>query len=58
MKDVEVGLKYAKGRFATNVNAYRTGLENKAVNRFYGVSNLWQDSNLSVYADTSNAEWR
>ena len=58
VKAVEVGLKYAKGRFATNVNAYRTGWENKAVNRFYGVSNLWQDSNLSVYADTSNAEGR
>ena len=58
VKAVELGVKYAKGRFASNINAYRTGWENKAVNRFYSVSNLWQDPNLSVYADTSTTEGR
>ena len=53
VKAVEVGLKYAKDRFASNINAYRTGWENKAINRFYSVSGLWQDDNLSVYSDTS-----
>ena len=53
VKAVEVGVKYARGNFASNVNAYRTGWENKPVNRFYGVSGLWQDPTLSVYADTS-----
>ena len=58
MKAVEVGIKYAKGNFASNINAYRTGWENKAVNRFYGVSGLWKDSELSVYCDTSTVEGR
>ena len=58
VKAVEVGLKYAKGRFASNINAYRTGWENKAVNRFYSVSGLWNDPNLSVYADTSTTAGR
>lgn len=58
VKAVELGVKYAKDRFATNLNAYRTGWENKAINRFYSVSGLWQDSNLSVYADTSSAAGR
>ncbi len=58
VKAVEVGIKYAKGNFASNINAYRTGWENKAVNRFYGVSGLWKDPNLSVYCDTSTVEGR
>jgi iron complex outermembrane recepter protein len=58
VKAVEVGLKYAKDRFASNINAYRTGWENKAVNRFYSVSGLWQDANLSVYSDTSTTAGR
>ena len=58
MKAVEVGVKYARGNFASNVNAYRTGWENKPVNRFYGVSGLWQDPTLSVYADTSTVAGR
>ena len=58
VKAVEVGIKYAKGNFAANINAYRTGWENKAVNRFYGVSGLWKDSDLSVYCDTSTVEGR
>lgn len=58
VKAVEFGVKYAKGRFASNINAYRTGWENKAVNRFYSVSGLWNDPNLSVYADTSSVEGR
>ncbi len=53
VKAVEIGLKYAKGRFASNLNAYRTGWENKAVNRFYSVGGLWNDPNLTIYADTS-----
>ena len=58
VKAVEAGVKYAKGNFASNINAYRTAWENKPVNRFYGVSNLWQDPNLSVYADTSTVAGR
>lgn len=58
VKAVEAGVKYAKGKFASNVNAYRTGWENKPVNRFYGVSGLWQDPTLSVYADTSTVAGR
>ena len=58
VKAVELGVKYAKGRFASNMNAYRTGWENKAINRFYSVSNLWQDPNLSVYADTATTAGR
>ncbi len=58
VKAVEIGVKYAKGRFASNLNAYRTGWENKAVNRFYSVSGLWNDPNLSVYADTSTVSGR
>lgn len=58
VKAVEAGVKYAKGKFASNLNAYRTGWENKPVNRFYGVSGLWQDPNLSVYADTSTVAGR
>ena len=58
MKAVEVGVKYARGKFASNINAYRTGWENKPVNRFYGVSGLWKDENLSVYADTSTVAGR
>ena len=58
VKAVELGVKYAKGQFASNLNAYRTGWENRAVNRFYGVSSLWDDESLSVYADTSSAEGR
>ncbi|MBM71313.1 MAG: hypothetical protein CL847_00820 [Crocinitomicaceae bacterium] len=58
VKAVEAGLKYARGKFASNINAYRTGWENKPVNRFYGVSGLWQDANLSVYADTSTVAGR
>ena len=53
VKAVEIGVKYARGNFASNINAYRTGWENKAVNRFYGVAGLWNDPTLSVYADTS-----
>ncbi|MDA0728113.1 MAG: TonB-dependent receptor [Bacteroidetes bacterium] len=58
VKAVEAGVKFAKGKFASNVNAYRTGWENKPVNRFYGVSGLWQDPTLSVYADTSTVAGR
>ena len=58
VKAVEVGVKYARGKFASNINAYRTGWENKPVNRFYGVSGLWKDENLSVYADTSTVAGR
>jgi outer membrane cobalamin receptor len=58
VKAVEAGVKVAKGKFASNVNAYRTGWENKPVNRFYGVSGLWQDPELSVYADTSTVAGR
>ena len=58
VKAFEVGLKYARGNFASNINAYRTGWENKAVNRFYGVSGLWNDPTLSVYADTSTVAGR
>ena len=58
VKAVEAGVKYARGKFASNVNAYRTGWENKPVNRFYGVSGLWQDPTLSVYADTSTVAGR
>ena len=58
VKAFEVGLKYAKGNFASNINAYRTGWENKAVNRFYGLSGLWKDSDLSVYCDTSTVAGR
>ena len=58
VKAVEVGVKYARGKWATNVNAYRTSWENKPVNRFYSVSGLWNDPNLSVYADTATVEGR
>ena len=58
VKAFEVGVKYAKGNFASNINAYRTGWENKAVNRFYGLSGLWKDSDLSVYCDTSTVAGR
>lgn len=58
VKAVEVGVKYARGKWATNVNAYRTSWENKPVNRFYSVSGLWNETNLSVYADTSTVEGR
>lgn len=58
VKAFEVGVKFAKGKFASNVNAYRTGWENKPVNRFYGVSGLWKDPKLSVYADTSTVAGR
>jgi outer membrane cobalamin receptor len=58
VKAVEAGVKYSRGKFASNVNAYRTGWENKPVNRFYGVSGLWQDPTLSVYADTSTVAGR
>jgi len=58
VKAIELGLKYARGNFASNINAYRTGWENKAVNRFYGVSGLWNDPTLSVYADTSTVAGR
>jgi outer membrane cobalamin receptor len=58
VKAIEIGIKYAKGNFASNINAYRTGWENKAVNRFYGVSGLWNDPTLSVYADTSTVAGR
>ena len=58
VKAVEFGVKYARGKFASNINAYRTGWENKPVNRFYGVSGLWKDENLSVYADTSTVAGR
>ncbi len=58
VKAFELGLKYARGNFASNINAYRTGWENKAVNRFYGVSGLWNDPTLSVYADTSTVAGR
>lgn len=58
VKAVELGVKYAKGRFASNLNAYRTGWENKAINRFYSVSGLWQDPNLSVYSDTTTTAGR
>ena len=58
VKAVEVGVKYARNKFASNINAYRTGWENKPVNRFYGVSGLWKDPSLSVYADTSTVEGR
>ena len=34
VKAVEAGVKYAKGNFASNINAYRTAWENKPVNRF------------------------
>ena len=58
VKAVELGVKYAKDRFASNINAYRTGWENKAINRFYSVSGLWQDANLSVYSDTTTTAGR
>ncbi len=58
VKAVEAGVKFSKGKFASNVNAYRTGWENKPVNRFYGVSGLWNDPALSVYADTSTVAGR
>ena len=58
VKAFEVGVKYAKGNFASNINAYRTGWENKAVNRFYGLSGLWKESDLSVYCDTSTVAGR
>jgi outer membrane cobalamin receptor len=58
VKAVEAGVKFSKGKFAANVNAYRTGWENKPVNRFYGVSGLWNDPTLSVYADTSTVAGR
>ena len=58
VKAVEAGVKFSKGKFASNVNAYRTGWENKPVNRFYGVSGLWNDPTLSVYADTSTVAGR
>ena len=58
VKAIEIGVKFARGAFASNINAYRTGWENKAVNRFYGVSGLWNDPNLSVYADTSTVAGR
>ena len=58
VKAVEFGVKYSRENFATNINAYRTGWENKPVNRFYGLSGLWKDSNLSVYADTSTVAGR
>ena len=40
------------------INAYRTGWENKAVNRFYSVGGLWNDPNLTIYADTSTTAGR
>ena len=58
VKAVEAGVKFSKGKFASNVNAYRTGWENKPVNRFYGLSGLWNDPTLSVYADTSTVAGR
>ena len=58
VKAVEAGVKFSKGKFASNLNAYRTGWENKPVNRFYGVSGLWNDPTLSVYADTSTVAGR
>jgi hypothetical protein len=58
VKAVEIGVKYARGNFASNINAYRTGWENKAVNRFYGVAGLWNNPTLSVYADTSTVAGR
>ena len=58
VKAVEAGVKYAKNKFASNVNAYRTGWENKPVNRFYSLSGLWKDPTLSVYADTSTVAGR
>ena len=58
VKAFEAGVKFSKGNFASNVNAYRTGWENKPVNRFYGVSGLWKDPTLSVYADTSTVAGR
>ena len=58
VKAVELGLKYAKGNFASNINAYNTEWENKAVNRFYGVSDLWTNPELSVYCDTSTVAGR
>ena len=58
VKAIEAGIKYAKGNFATNINAYRTRWENKPVNRFYGLPGLWKNENLSVYADTSTVAGR
>ena len=57
VKALEAGVKFSKGKFASNVNAYRT-VKNKPVNRFYGLSGLWKDSTLSVYADTTTLAGR
>lgn len=53
VKAVEFGVKFAKGKFASNINAYHTSWENKPINRFYSVANLWKDPSLSVYCDTT-----
>jgi hypothetical protein len=56
VKAVELGVKFAKGKFASNINAYHTSWENKPINRFYSVANLWKDPTLSVYCDTTTTE--
>ena len=56
VKAVELGVKYVKGNFASNINAYRTAWENKAVNRTYAMGGLWNVRGLSVYCDTSTVE--
>ena len=47
VKAVELGAKFTSARFSSNLNIYRTGWENRAVNRFISFKELVGDSTLS-----------
>ena len=49
VKAVELGAKFTSARFSSNLNIYRTGWENRAVNRFMSFADLVTKPKYSSY---------
>lgn len=56
VKAVELGAKFTSARFASNLNIYRTGWENRPVNRFRSYDQLTQKSIYSSFDESIDEE--
>ena len=56
VKAVEFGAKYASKRFASNLNVYRTGWENRPVNRFRSYDALTKNPIYSSFDESVDEE--
>lgn len=56
VKAIEFGAKYASRRFTSNLNVYRTGWENRPVNRFRSFDALTQQTIFSSFDESIDEE--